>query len=331
MNLSGTGRTGDAEKTGQSCLADCRLTMKLIFAGTPEFAAAALRTLLAAGHEIALVLTQPDRPAGRGMKLKPSPVKEVALEHGLRVEQPLSLKTEEAQAMLREIGAELMVVAAYGLLLPKAVLDIPPRGCLNIHASLLPRWRGAAPIQRAILAGDSETGITIMQMDVGLDTGAMLSVHPLTIADDDTAASLHDKLAVCGAEAIVSTLATGWPECAAAAGTRRHLRPQADQGRGRGELATASRRHCPRHPCLQPGPGCLYPAGWRAAQAVAGPCHCRSGRTWPGGACGCRWRGGGQWRRTGGADQLQAAGGKRLGARDFAAGRATLAGTRLGQ
>jgi methionyl-tRNA formyltransferase len=145
------------------------------FAGTPEFAAAALRALLAAGHEIALVLTQPDRPAGRGMKLKPSPGEEVALEHGLRVEQPLSLKTEEAQAMLREIGAELMVVAAYGLL-RKAVLDIPPRGCLNIHASLLPRWRGAAPIQRAILAGDSETGITIMQMDVGLDTGAMLSV-----------------------------------------------------------------------------------------------------------------------------------------------------------
>lgn len=153
--------------------------MRLIFAGTPEFAAQALAALIHAGHEIPLVLTQPDRPAGRGMKLKPSPVKVLALEHGLRVEQPLSLKQPEAQAMIQQVDAELMVVAAYGLLLPQAVLDIPARGCLNIHASLLPRWRGAAPIQRALLAGDAETGITIMQMDAGLDTGAIRSLHRL--------------------------------------------------------------------------------------------------------------------------------------------------------
>ncbi|XLM20644.1 methionyl-tRNA formyltransferase, partial [Chromobacterium piscinae] len=181
--------------------------MKLIFAGTPEFAAAALRALIAAGHEIPLVLTQPDRPAGRGMKLKPSPVKEVALAHGLRVEQPEKLRGNlEAQQMLRDVQADVMVVAAYGLILPQDVLDIPARGCLNIHASLLPRWRGAAPIQRAILAGDHETGITIMQMDVGLDTGDMLSIHPVAIAGDETAATLHDKLAACGAQAIVETL-----------------------------------------------------------------------------------------------------------------------------
>ena len=181
--------------------------MKLIFAGTPEFAAQALAALLAAGHEVALVLTQPDRPAGRGMKLMPSAVKQLALQHRLPVAQPLSLKQADAQQMLRGTGAELMVVAAYGLILPPAVLAIPPRGCLNIHASLLPRWRGAAPIQRAILAGDSDTGITIMQMDVGLDTGAMLLKHRLPIAATDTTGCLHDKLARAGGEAIVAALA----------------------------------------------------------------------------------------------------------------------------
>ncbi len=181
--------------------------MKLIFAGTPEFAARALAALIAAGHEIALVLTQPDRPAGRGMKLTPSAVKQLALQHGLPVAQPLTLKDADAQQMLRDVGADLMVVAAYGLILPKLVLDIPPLGCLNIHASLLPRWRGAAPIQRAILAGDSETGVTIMQMDVGLDTGAMLLKRIVPISTTDNAASLHDKLAVVGGEAIVAALA----------------------------------------------------------------------------------------------------------------------------
>ncbi|HEY9146614.1 MAG TPA: methionyl-tRNA formyltransferase, partial [Thiobacillus sp.] len=171
------------------------------------FAAAALNALADAGHDIALVLTQPDRPAGRGMKLTPSAVKQSALARGLPVSQPPSLKSPEAQDKLRAADADVMVVAAYGLILPQAVLDLPRFGCLNIHASLLPRWRGAAPIQRAILAGDLETGITIMQMDAGLDTGAMLSKTVVPIRDSDTAASLHDVLAAAGASAIVAALA----------------------------------------------------------------------------------------------------------------------------
>ena len=181
--------------------------MRLIFAGTPEFAAVALKTLIETGHDIACVLTQPDRPAGRGMKLKASPVKELALARGLPVSQPLTLKDVQAQEELRQLQAEVMVVAAYGLILPQAVLDIPRLGCLNIHASLLPRWRGAAPIQRAILAGDAETGITIMQMDAGLDTGTMLLKKSCPIEPDDTAQMLHDRLAVLGGTAIVETLA----------------------------------------------------------------------------------------------------------------------------
>lgn len=181
--------------------------MKLIFAGTPEFAAVALDALIQAGHDIALVLTQPDRPAGRGMKLTPSPVKQLALERGLPVSQPLSLKSAEIQFELAAVGAEAMIVAAYGLILPKAVLEAFPRGCLNIHGSLLPRWRGAAPIQRAILAGDAETGITIMQMDQGLDTGAMLLEEAVAIAADDTAQTLHDKLAEVGGRLIEQALA----------------------------------------------------------------------------------------------------------------------------
>jgi methionyl-tRNA formyltransferase len=181
--------------------------MKLIFAGTPAFAAEALAALHDAGHEIALVLTQPDRPAGRGMKATPSAVKQLAESRGLPVYQPEYLRTPEQQAPLADLGADAMVVAAYGLILPQAVLDLPRHGCLNIHASLLPRWRGAAPIHRAIEAGDAQTGITIMQMDAGLDTGAMLSRHVLPIAADDTTARLHDKLAVLGAQAIVAALA----------------------------------------------------------------------------------------------------------------------------
>ncbi len=180
--------------------------MRLVFAGTPEFAAQALQALLHAGHEVALVLTQPDRPAGRGMSLTMSPVKRLALANGLKVLQPTSLKQPEIQAQLVAVSADAMIVAAYGLILPGEVLTIPRLGCLNIHASLLPRWRGAAPIQRAILAGDGETGITIMQMDAGLDTGPMLLRFPLAIEDRETAQTLHDKLAALGAEAIVSTL-----------------------------------------------------------------------------------------------------------------------------
>ena len=185
--------------------------MRLIFAGTPEFAAAALRALIAAGHDIALVLTQPDRPAGRGMKPRASPVKAVALAHGLTVAQPENLKTEAARAPIAEARAEVMVVAAYGLILPQAVLDLPRLGCVNIHASLLPRWRGAAPIHRAIEAGDRETGITLMQMDKGLDTGAMLARATLPISETDTTGSLHDHLAELGAREIARLL----PELAA--------------------------------------------------------------------------------------------------------------------
>ena len=181
--------------------------MRLIFAGTPPFAAAALAALHAAGHDIPLVLTQPDRPAGRGMKLTASAVKQTAQHLHLTLAQPESLKTAEAQHLLHTVNADVMIVAAYGLILPQAVLDIPRHGCLNIHASLLPRWRGAAPIQRAILAGDTETGITIMQMDAGLDTGAMLLKKTVPIAPTDSAGSLHDKLAEAGANAIVEALA----------------------------------------------------------------------------------------------------------------------------
>ncbi len=180
--------------------------MRLIFAGTPEFAARALAALHGAGHEIVLVLTQPDRPTGRGLKLVPSAVKALAQERGLAVYQPGSLKDAKTQEILRATGADLMVVAAYGLLLPEPVLSIARLGAVNIHASLLPRWRGAAPIQRALLAGDTHTGISIMQMDRGLDTGPVLAAEGLPIAEDDTAGSLHDKLADLGARLIVSAL-----------------------------------------------------------------------------------------------------------------------------
>jgi methionyl-tRNA formyltransferase len=181
--------------------------MRLIFAGTPEFAALALAAIVDAGHEVALVLTQPDRPAGRGMAMHASPVKTRALAAGIEVFQPPTLKDAAAQARIRAVEADVMVVAAYGLILPQPVLDMPRLGCLNIHASLLPRWRGAAPIQRAILAGDSETGVCIMQMEAGLDTGPVLLSAALPILDEDTSASLHDKLASLGAQLIVDALA----------------------------------------------------------------------------------------------------------------------------
>ncbi|TAK91535.1 MAG: methionyl-tRNA formyltransferase [Burkholderiaceae bacterium] len=184
--------------------------MKIIFAGTPEFAAAALQALLDARMNAQLdviqVLTQPDRPAGRGLQLQPSAIKQLALKHQLPVFQPKTLRDETVQAQLRALDADVMVVAAYGLILPQAVLDMPRHGCLNIHASLLPRWRGAAPIHRAIEAGDAETGITIMQMDAGLDTGAMLLTQSLPIAADDTTATLHDNLAPLGGRLMVQAL-----------------------------------------------------------------------------------------------------------------------------
>jgi methionyl-tRNA formyltransferase len=180
--------------------------MKIVFAGTPEFARQALVALAAAGHEMVLVLTQPDRPSGRGMKLTPSPVKMEALARNIPIYQPEKLKDPTTHQPILDARPDVMVVAAYGLILPQAILDIPKHGCLNIHASLLPRWRGAAPIQRAIEAGDRETGIGIMQMEAGLDTGPVLLTSVVPIAPTDTAGSLHDNLAQAGAKAIVDAL-----------------------------------------------------------------------------------------------------------------------------
>jgi methionyl-tRNA formyltransferase len=180
--------------------------LRIVFAGTPEFSVPPLEALIAAGYPIVAVYTQPDRPAGRGRKLTPSPVKATALAHGLLVRQPVNFRAEEDLAALEALRADLMIVVAYGLLLPQRVLDAPRLGCVNIHASLLPRWRGAAPIQRAILAGDAMTGITIMQMEAGLDTGPMLHVRALPIAPDETGGSLHDRLSPLGAEALLEVL-----------------------------------------------------------------------------------------------------------------------------
>ena len=180
--------------------------LRIIYAGTPDFSVAALQALIMSPHEVIAVYTQPDRPAGRGRGFKASPVKEKALEYGIPVYQPETLKDKQAQQQLKALDADLMVVTAYGLLLPAAVLDAPRLGCINIHASLLPRWRGAAPIQRAILAGDKKTGITIMQMDEGLDTGDMLAVAEYEMAVDETGSSLHDRLMVLGAETLMAVL-----------------------------------------------------------------------------------------------------------------------------
>ncbi|WP_263263609.1 methionyl-tRNA formyltransferase [Pseudomonas sp. RIT-PI-S] len=180
--------------------------MRLVFAGTPEFAAEHLQALLGGAHQIVAVYTQPDRPAGRGQKLMPSPVKQLALAHGIPVYQPQTLRNAEAQAELAALTPDLMVVVAYGLILPQAVLDIPRLGCINSHASLLPRWRGAAPIQRAIEAGDSLSGVTVMRMEAGLDTGPMLLKATTPISAEDTGGSLHDRLARLGPPAVVEAI-----------------------------------------------------------------------------------------------------------------------------
>ena len=182
--------------------------MRVGFAGTPEFAARALAAINASGYTIPLVVTQPDRPSGRGMAVMQSPVKRFAIAHALDLRQPATLRSAEAQRQLKGIEIDVLVVAAYGLILPQPVLDWPRRGCFNIHASLLPRWRGAAPIARAIEAGDTATGITIMQMDAGLDTGPMLAFERVPIGDRDTAGTLHERLADVGARLIVDTLRT---------------------------------------------------------------------------------------------------------------------------
>ena len=180
--------------------------LRIVFAGTPDFAASSLEALINQGYNVVAVYTQPDRPAGRGKKLHKSPVKDVAELNDIAVYQPVNFKDEADQQVLQSLNADLMIVAAYGIILPKVVLDTPKQGCINIHASLLPRWRGAAPIQRAIQAGDTETGITIMQMDVGLDTGNMLWKKQTPIKPDDNGGSLHDRLASLGAEAMIEAL-----------------------------------------------------------------------------------------------------------------------------
>ncbi|WP_454442640.1 methionyl-tRNA formyltransferase [Vibrio bathopelagicus] len=182
-------------------------SLRIVFAGTPDFAARHLAALLSSEHEVIAVYTQPDRPAGRGKKLTASPVKNIALENNIPVYQPENFKSDEAKQELADLNADIMVVVAYGLLLPQAVLDTPRLGCINVHGSILPRWRGAAPIQRSIWAGDKETGVTIMQMDIGLDTGDMLSIATLPIEATDTSASMYEKLAGLGPDALVECLA----------------------------------------------------------------------------------------------------------------------------
>lgn len=181
-------------------------SLRIIFAGTPDFAARHLQALLDAGHEVVAVYTQPDRPAGRGQQLQASPVKQLAVANDIAVYQPKSLKKAKAQSELAALSADLMIVVAYGLILPPVVLAMPRLGCINVHGSLLPRWRGAAPIQRSIWAGDADTGVTIMQMDAGLDTGAMLSKISMPITAADTSASVYDKLAILGPQALIAVL-----------------------------------------------------------------------------------------------------------------------------
>ncbi len=303
--------------------------MKLIFAGTPQFAALALRAIVDAGHDVALVLTQPDRQSGRGMALRASPVKELALSCGIEVFQPVTLRDADAQQRLRDVGAEAMVVAAYGLILPQAVLDLPRLGCLNIHASLLPRWRGAAPIQRALLAGDGETGVCIMQMEAGLDTGPVLRAQSLPIADDDTAATLHDKLADLGARLIVDVLAAlPWvpvaqPESGATYAAKIEKSEAALDWRQRAVQLERQVR------AFDPFPGAL--AHWQGQAIKVWRAQAEAGHGEPGSvlaadrhgvvvACGE-----GALRLL----DLQKAGGKRLAAAAFLAGTAIVAGARF--
>ena len=304
--------------------------MKLVFAGTPEFAAVSLEALLAARHEVTLVLTQPDRPAGRGLKALPSAVKQVALRRGLSVFQPATLKEPKARAAIEAERPDVMVVTAYGLLLPPVVLALPARGCINVHASLLPRWRGAAPIQRALLAGDAETGITIMQMDQGLDTGAILAQEPLSIAPDETAGTLHDRLAALGARLLVRTLATNprpRPQDGAAATYAARINKEEAEIDWRKPAAEIEREVR----AFNPLPGAatrldgMVMKIWRARvePAVTGAAGVVSAADADGIVVGC---GAGSLRIT----ELQRAGGKRLAARAFLAGFRLARGARLG-
>jgi methionyl-tRNA formyltransferase len=313
--------------------------MRVAFAGTPEFARVALAAIHAAGHEVPLVLTQPDRPAGRGLKLQPSPVKQFALEHHLAVAQPCSLRLDgkfpddaaAARATLEAAAPDVMVVAAYGLILPRWVLELPRRGCLNIHGSLLPRWRGAAPIQRAIEAGDERTGITIMQMDEGLDTGAMLLDAAVPIGAADTAATLHDTLAALGARLIVDAVAaldTLVPRPQPGDGVTYARKIEKAEGavdwsRPAAEVERRLRAFDPF-----PGGSFLLPDGeiaklWRARPAAGGGAPGTVLEAGPRLIVAC---GGGALELT----ALQRSGGRRVGAQDFLHGRPLAAGARLG-
>ena len=319
--------------------------MRLIFAGTPDFARVALDALLAAGHEVALVLTQPDRPAGRGLQLQASPVKQGAQQRGIALAQPRSLRLDgkypedaaAARAQMLAARADVMVVAAYGLILPQWVLDLPRLGCLNIHASVLPRWRGAAPIHRAIEAGDAQTGVTIMQMDAGLDTGDMLLVQRLPIADDDTTATLHDKLARLGGALIVRALheaaqgpLAGVPQPAEGV-SYAHKITKAESAVDWSQSAETIAR---RVRALTPFPGASTRLGAEAIKLWS--CEIESAPRPEDAACGqiLRADAGGILVACGTGvlrlAQLQRAGGKRLAAGDFLRGFALVPGAVLG-
>jgi methionyl-tRNA formyltransferase len=318
--------------------------LRVIFAGTPEFARVALERLHAARFDIALVLTQPDRPAGRGMKLQPSPVKQFAQEHGFTVAQPRSLRLDgkypdDAQAAKQAIEAaraDVMVVAAYGLILPQWVLDAPRLGCLNIHASLLPRWRGAAPIHRAIEAGDAETGVTIMQMDAGLDTGDMLLAERMAISAEDTTGSLHDKLAVLGGRLIVEAL-----EMAACAGLARTPQPQEgviyakkiDKAEAAIDWSQAAGVIARRVRAFNPAPGAAAVVKGEAVKIWRAAAHAGPGRADAGTIVSIDDRGIGVACGDGSRleiTELQRAGGKRMSAGDFLRGFPLEAGDRFG-
>jgi len=307
--------------------------MRIVFAGTPHFAAASLRALVDAGHEVPLVLTQPDRPAGRGMKLAESDVKQLSQRRNLPVFQPQSLRDDAVTQRIAETRSEAMVVAAYGLILPRPVLDAFPLGCINVHASLLPRWRGAAPIQRAILAGDRETGISIMRMEQGLDTGPVYLMQRIPIAADDTAGSLHDKLAALGARCIVESL----PGIA-----RGSLSSQAQLQNGVTYAAKISKADAVldwsadaadlerRVRAFNPFPGAS--TTWRGEAVKVWSAAPAAGHGEPGTVLRASEEGivvacGNAALRL---DQLQRAGGRRLGATEFLRGAALVAGERLG-
>lgn len=310
--------------------------MRVGFAGTPAFAATALQALLDAGYDVPLVLTQPDRPKGRGLTLEPSPVKALAVARGLCVRQPATLKTEKARVSVLRVPLDVLVVAAYGLILPPAVLAWPCHGCLNIHASLLPRWRGAAPIQRALLAGDAETGVTIMQMDAGLDTGPIVDVVRIPIASQDTAATLTQMLAVAGAAAIVAAL------CRLQADGALALTPQPaggvtyaakiDRAEGAIDWRATAAAIGRRVRALDPAPGATATIGglpvkiWKAEPTMTASPGAPPGAVLAADAAGvvvaC---GEGALRIT----ELQPASGRRMDAAAFVAGRRIAAGARF--